>query len=67
MNFDNRSLALNDEATLMTLDASAGKRMEDLFVEDLQYATQIDLNTFVKRPRIERVQEWGANLITRVL
>jgi cardiolipin synthase len=67
MNFDNRSLALNDEATLMTLDASAGKRMEDLFVEDLQYATQIDLNTFAKRPRIERVQEWGANLITRVL
>jgi cardiolipin synthase A/B len=67
MNFDNRSLALNDEATLMTLDSSAGKRMEDVFNEDLRYALQIHLESFSKRSHVERVKEWGANLITRVL
>lgn len=67
MNFDNRSLALNDEATLMTLDAGAGKRMEELFMEDLRDSVQIDFTTFGTRSRVERVKEWGANLITRVL
>jgi phosphatidylserine/phosphatidylglycerophosphate/cardiolipin synthase-like enzyme len=31
MNFDNRSLALNDEATLMVRDSTFGRRMEQLF------------------------------------
>ena len=35
MNFDNRSLALNDEATLMVLDSAAGSRMERVFLDDL--------------------------------
>ena len=67
MNFDNRSLALNDESTLMVLDSVAGKRMEEVFMEDLGDALEIDLTTFRRRPWTERVQEWGANLIIRVL
>src|SRR5678815_213974 len=31
MNFDNRSMALNDEATLMVLDATIGKQMDHIF------------------------------------
>ncbi len=31
MNFDNRSLALNDEATLMVRDGALGQRMEEYF------------------------------------
>jgi cardiolipin synthase len=38
MNFDNRSMALNDEATLMVLDRSVGQQMERIFLDDLQYA-----------------------------
>jgi cardiolipin synthase len=67
MNFDNRSLALNDESTLMVLDSTAGRRMEDVFLEDLGHALEIDLTAFRRRPWVERVAEWAANLITRLL
>ena len=67
MNFDNRSLALNDEVTLMVLDASAGQRMDSLFLADLRHSTEITAAHFRQRPWSERVEEWGANLITRIL
>jgi cardiolipin synthase A/B len=67
MNFDNRSLALNDETTLMVLDATAGRRMEEVFLDDLSHAREIDLPTFRGRPWHERVVEQAANLVTRLL
>ena len=67
MNFDNRSLALNDESTLMVLDSIAGQRMEAVFLDDLNYALEIDLTEFRRRPWFERVAEWVANLFTRLL
>jgi cardiolipin synthase len=67
MNFDNRSLALNDEATMMVLDASFGKRMEEIFHDDLSRALAVDPEKFARRPLFEHVKEWGANQITRVL
>jgi cardiolipin synthase A/B len=67
MNFDNRSLALNDEATLMVLDSAAGRRMESVFQDDTGHAQEIDLATFRRRPWTERLAEWAANLITPLL
>ena len=67
MNFDNRSLALNDESTLMVLDSAAGRRMEEVFLEDLRYSKAIDLATFRKRPWTRRVAEWFADQITPLL
>jgi cardiolipin synthase len=67
MNFDNRSLALNDEASIMALDPVAGKTMETLFFDDLRHAVEIDLRGLRRRPWTEHVSEWGANLLTRVL
>ena len=67
MNFDNCSMALNDEATLMVLDTLAGKRMEEVFLEDLGFSREINLDQFRRRSRLERIGEWGANLIKRVL
>ena len=67
MNFDNRSLALNDEVTLMALDSTAGRRMESVFMDDLRHAQEIDLATFRRRPWTQHVAEWAANQITRVL
>ena len=67
MNFDNRSLALNDESTLMVLDSIAGQRMEAVFLDDLNFALEIDLTEFRRRPWFERVAEWVANLFTRLL
>jgi len=67
MNFDNRSLALNDESTLMVLDSTAGRRMEEVFLEDLRYAREVELAMFRRRPWTQRVAEWAANQIVRLL
>lgn len=67
MNFDNRSLALNDEATLMVLDAEFGERMSELFLEDLGCALEIDLLTFRRRPKVVHIAEWAANLVAPML
>ena len=67
MNFDNRSLALNDESTLMVLDSAVGRRMEEVFRDDLGESKEIDLATFRRRPWTRRIAEWAANQITRLL
>jgi cardiolipin synthase len=67
MNFDNRSLALNDEATLMVLDEPFGRKMEAMFRKDLESATPVDADAFGRRSVYQHVKEWGANQITRLL
>ena len=67
MNFDNRSLSLNDESTLMVLDSAAGRRMDEVFLEDLRHAREIELAVFRLRPWYQHVAEWAANLITPLL
>ncbi len=67
MNFDNRSMALNDEATLMVLDRAAGQNMDRIFLEDLRHAEEITLESFRTRPWLERIAEWAANSLTRLL
>ena len=67
MNFDNRSLALNDEVTLMILDADVGRRMDALFLDDLRWSEEITAEGFAQRSLAERVGEWLADLLTRLL
>lgn len=67
MNFDNRSMALNDEATLMVLDRTVGAQMDRIFIEDLRYADEITAASFRQRSWVQRIAEWSANLITRLL
>jgi cardiolipin synthase A/B len=67
INFDNRSMALNDEATLMVLDPTVGEQMNRIFLDDLRYAEEITPVVFRRRPWFQRLAEWGSNLITRVL
>ena len=67
MNFDNRSLSLNDESTLMVLDRALGAEMERVFLADLRHAQEILLATFLARPPLSRVSEWGARLIAPLL
>lgn len=67
MNFDNRSMALNDEAMLMVLDEAAGARMDEIFFEDLQYSTEIVADQFDRRPWWQRIAETASNLVTRLL
>jgi cardiolipin synthase A/B len=67
MNFDNRSLALNDEATLMILDDAVGQRMDEVFLEDLRHSQEMTLEQFRQRPWMHRLGEFGAGLLTRLL
>ncbi len=67
INFDNRSLALNDEATLMVLDRTVGGQMDRVFLDDLRYAHEIRLAAFNQRSWLERLAERGASMITRLL
>jgi cardiolipin synthase len=67
MNFDNRSLALNDEVTFMVLHAAFGERMEAIFRADIRNATVVDHASFKQRPMFEHIKEWAANQIIRLL
>jgi cardiolipin synthase len=60
MNFDNRSMALDDESTLKVLDPTFGRQMDQIFPDDLRHAEEITLATF-QRSWWERLMEQGAN------
>lgn len=67
MNFDNRSLALNDEATLMVHDAAFGRQMNEVFADDLRHSREITRDAFRQRAWWHRVAESTAWMFTRLL
>ena len=67
MNFDNRSLAFNNESNLVFLDRGEGAKMDSIFFDDVSRSKEITLSEFRKRPWQERVIEWGASLLSRLL
>jgi len=67
LNFDNRSLALNEETSLLVQDAGIGARMEEIFLDDLRHAIEITPRNFARRPRTERVKEFIAVRGARLL
>ena len=67
MNFDNRSLAYNNEVALVVLDSTVGASMESHFVDDLRYADEIRLDSFRRRGRSERILERAASLAASLL
>jgi cardiolipin synthase A/B len=67
MNFDNRSLAFNNESNVVLLDAALGAQMQRTFEEDLRYSVEVRLDEFKRRPFGEKLLEWGASLLSRLL
>ena len=67
MNFDNRSLAFNNESNLVFLDAGLGAAMDSTFFDDLSRSKEILLPEFRRRPWYDHVIEDGAALLSRVL
>lgn len=67
MNFDNRSLAFNNESQLVSLDSGVGQRMDSVFMDDIKYSEEMKLDTFRKRPWTGKVLEWGAQKLRRLL
>jgi cardiolipin synthase len=67
MNFDNRSLAFNNESSLVFLDSTQGALMNATFMDDLTRSKEITLDEFRKRPWYRHVLEDGAGLLSRLL
>jgi cardiolipin synthase A/B len=67
MNFDNRSMAFNDESNLVVLDSAFGARMDSVFLDDLRYAKEIKLDEFRRRSVWSKMLEAGATLLSRLL
>ncbi len=67
MNFDNRSLAFNNESNLVFLDAGLGAELNATFFDDLSRSKEIILSEFQKRPWHHRMIEKGASLLSRLL
>jgi len=67
MNFDNRSLAFNNESNLVFLDAGLGAQMNATFFDDISRSKEIILSEFMKRPWYDKVLERGAGLLSRLL
>jgi cardiolipin synthase len=67
MNFDNRSLAFNNESNLVFLDSIQGAIMNATFADDLTRAKEITLAEFRQRPWYHRLLEDGAGLLSRLL
>jgi cardiolipin synthase len=67
MNFDNRSLAFNNESNLVFLDAGQGAQLDSTFFDDLSRSKEIILAEFQKRPWYDRLIEDGAAVLSRLL
>ncbi len=67
MNFDNRSMAFNDEANLVVLDSAFGASMDASFLDDLRYSKEINLAEFQRRSVWSKMLEAGATLLSRLL
>ena len=67
MNFDNRSLSFNDESLLVALDPAVGAQMNLIFMDDIKWSQEMKLDEFRKRPLSNKILEWGAQKLRRVL
>jgi cardiolipin synthase len=67
MNFDNRSLAFNNESNLVFLDSTLGAQMDSTFMDDLTRSKEIVLAEFERRPWYDRASEYGAAVFSRLL
>jgi cardiolipin synthase A/B len=67
MNFDNRSLAFNNESNFVFLDKPLGAQMDSVFLDDLTRSKEIALAEFQRRPWYDRLIEYGAAVFSRLL
>ena len=67
MNFDNRSMAFNNESNVVVMDSTFGAQMDSIFMDDLRYTKQITLPSFDQRSRWSKFLEWAAAKLDRLL
>ena len=66
-NFDNRSLAYNNEVAFVARDARMGRVLDSLFLDDLHFADELRLAAFERRGWLMRLRERAAGIVGRIL
>ncbi len=67
MNFDNRSMAFNNESQLVVLDSTFGRQMDSTFFDDLRHSKAIKLDEFERRSIFAKAVERVAAVLSRLL
>lgn len=67
LNLDNRSLVLNDEVALVSSDEMLASQLEQVFLDDLEFSREVQLDEFTTRGWQGRVLERAADVVSRVL
>jgi cardiolipin synthase len=67
MNFDNRSLAFNDETTLLILDEQVVDGMDRMFLDDLRFSKEITRAEMDGRPLWQKARDGAMAMMQRVL
>lgn len=67
LNFDNRSIRLNEEINLLVRDTAVGRELEEVFRRDLDRAEEMTLERHDARPWYHRVLEGVARLVAPLL
>jgi len=62
-NFDERSLRLNDEASMNVYGASFTATQIDVFDEDMRRSREISLEEWQARPLSEKITDWLASAL----
>ena len=67
MNFDNRSLAFNNETTLLVQDSVIVSAMDRMFLEDLRWSKAMSAEEMESRPWWQKARDGLATTLQRVL
>jgi cardiolipin synthase len=67
MNFDNRSLAFNEETNLLIDDVSVAGMLAAKFIEDLKYSDEIDAREFARRSILSKALERIVSGVAKML
>lgn len=67
VNFDNRSMVLNDEVAVVSRDQRLARALEQAFLADLEYADEVSLEEFRRRPFVDRARERFYRVFSAVL
>lgn len=68
LNFDNRSMVLNDEVGLLAWDRALARELEQAFLADLEWAEEVTPECERDRTRVtDRALMWTAQRVSRLL
>ena len=67
MNFDNRSITLNEESNLLVSDTAFAQRMQQVFLDDLRYSHEYHLSSFARRSIFSKLLDGAASHMAKLL